>query len=401
MKKFLVFVFITCISFFLFTTPIFAFTSKSGDEVNVTTNINDDVYAFGGNVSIEADINGDLVTAGGRVTIDGNVSEDLIAAGGYLNLNGDVGNDARISGGILTVNSMVKDDLIIGGGRIVLSDNAEVGGDLIVSGGTIGLDGKVNGDAILSGGIINISGKINGDVKIENVGELAITDDAEIAGNVIYSSAKEANISDNAIIGGEIKATISEKTEEVKIFKGIPAALFTATYFGGKVVSFISLFILGIILLLIVPGIFSKFNDRMKKTTGICAGAGAMMLFGVPVGVLILFIISILLFISVIAAGLGVITFSLNFILIILYILLIYLSTVFLSFFVGRMVLYRTSLDMNKYGWKVLAYLAGLAIVIFAYNIPFIGWMIHFAGILFGFGGLMLVIKDGLVELKK
>ncbi len=401
MKKFLVFLLVTVISFFLFAAPLFAFTTKSGNEVNINTSIEDDVYAFGGNVSIKADIDGDLVTAGGRITINGNVSGDLMAAGGYLNLNGDVNDDARISGGVITISGKIKDDLIIAGGQITLIDSTEVGGDLIISGGTIDLNGKVSGDVILSGGSINISGKVNGDVRIEYVGQLTITGGAEITGDVTYSSAQKANISDDAVIGGKIKATITERTKKMEIFKEIPAIFFTATYLGGKVISFTSLFVLGIILLLAIPRVFSKFNDRMRTTLGRCVGAGAIMLFGVPVGILILFVISIILFILLITAGLGIVTFSLNSILIILYMLLIYVSTLFLSFFIGRMVLYKTNLDMNKYGWKVLAYLVGLVIVIFAYNIPFVGWAFHLAGILFGFGGLMLVMKDWLAGLKK
>jgi len=401
MRKFLVFIMVAVMSFFLFTTPIFAFTTKGGDEVNITGSINDDVYAFGSNVTVSGDIDGDLITAGGRILVDGNVSGDLMAAGGYLNLNGDVGDDARIAGGIITVNGKIRDDLIIGGGQITLGSNASVGGDLIVSGGTIEIDGEVLGDAVLSGGSISISGKINGNLKIDEVEDLTITGDAEIAGDVTYKSKNKAKISEGAVIGGELKETIVEKVKEVKAVKKAPVAFLTATYFGGKVVSFLSLFILGIILLLAIPKVFSKFNDRMRTTVGRCVGAGAIMLFGMPIGMLILFIISIILFITVIGAGLGVIAFSSNAILIILYALLIYVSSIFLSFFIGRMVLYRTSLDMNKYGWKVLAYLIGLAIIVFVYSIPFVGWVFRFAGVLFGFGGLMLVIKDWLVSLKK
>jgi len=401
MRKLLVFILTVVMFFFLFATPIFAFTTKSGDEVNITDSINDDVYAFGANVTVSGDIDGDLIAAGGRILVNGDVSGDLMAAGGYLNLNGDVGDDARISGGMIAVNGKIRDDLIIGGGQVTLGDSSAVGGDLIVSGGTIEIDGEVLGNAVLSGGSINISGKINGNVKIAGVGDLTITDDAEIAGDVIYSSANRASISDGAIIGGELKETIVEKVKEVKVAKKASVAFLTATYFGGKVVSFLSLFVLGIILLLAIPKVFSKFNDRMRTTVGRCVGAGAIMLFGLPAGVLILFIISIILFITVIGAGLGVIALSSNAILIILYALLIYVSSIFLSFFIGRMVLYRTSLDMNKYGWKVLAYLIGLAIIVVVYSIPFVGWMFRFAGVLFGFGGLMLVIKDWLMSMKK
>jgi hypothetical protein len=53
---------------------------------------------------------------------------------------------------------------------------------------------------------------------------------------------------------------------------------------------------------------------------------------------------------------------------------------------------------MDKYGWKVLAYLIGLVIIMIIFSIPFAGWLIRFAGILFGLGGLALVIKDMLAQ---
>jgi hypothetical protein len=46
----------------------------------------------------------------------------------------------------------------------------------------------------------------------------------------------------------------------------------------------------------------------------------------------------------------------------------------------------------------VLAYLIGLVIIMIIFSIPFAGWLIRFAGILFGLGGLALVIKDMLAQ---
>ncbi|GAG86383.1 unnamed protein product, partial [marine sediment metagenome] len=144
-----------------------------------------------------------------------------------------------------------------------------------------------------------------------------------------------------------------------------------------------------------------KFIDRMKNTLGYSVGAGAIMLFGVPIGALIIFLISIILFITIIGAGLGLLGIASNAIIITLYALFIYTSTVFLSYFIGRMILIKTSLNMSKYGWKVLVYLVGLAVVVAAYSIPFAGWIIRFAGILFGFGGIALVLKDMVFKPKK
>jgi len=401
LKKILVFMVVSFLLLFLFATPLFAFTSKSGEGISITKSIKDDVYSFGGTINVESDIEGDFVSAGGKIQIDGNISQDLIAAGGYLTINGDVGDDVRVAGGTITINGNIADDSIISGGQIAIGQNTKIGGDLLVSGGAISIDGEVAGDVQGSGGTINISGKVDGGVYIDSVGSLIIADGAEIAGDLIYTSSNEADISEGAVIGGEIKPTITEKAAEIKVPRKAGIAIFTATYIGGKVVSFLSLFVLGIILILAVPGLFNKFNKRMQATLGRCVGAGAIMLFGVPIGVVILFLIAVLLFITIVGAGLGVLTLSSNFILIILYFVLIYVSSVFLSFFIGDKILSFSRLDLNKYGWKVLAYLIGLVIIVIAYSIPFVGWIIRIAGILFGFGGLMLVIKDWFAELKK
>ena len=132
-----------------------------------------------------------------------------------------------------------------------------------------------------------------------------------------------------------------------------------------------------------------------------CVGAGAITLFGVPVGIISIFIIAVFLFITVIGAGLGILTISANLILIILYAVLIYVSAVFLSYFIGEKILSKTRLNLKKYGWKVLAYLIGLVIIVIVFSIPFAGWIFKLAGILFGLGGLTLIVKDWLLKFKK
>lgn len=406
-RKFLTFILTAVMSFFLFVTPVFAFTMEGGDRVDITTSVDDDVYAFGGNIDIKSDIEGDLICAGGGITIDGNISGDLIAAGGNINLNGNISDDAKIAGGVLVINGRIEDDLMISGSQIILKDGSEIGGDLVAGGGVLDVEGTVYGETILSGDSITIAGKINGSVKISNVRELTITDGAEIKGDVIYSSTQKANISDNARIGGEVKASVTEKGGGTKIVKkitkdkGILTSIFSVAHFRAKAISFISLFILGILLLLGIPKIFDKFNDRLRTATGICAGAGAAALFGIPVAVLVVFIISILLFITFIGAGAGIIVVLANLIVIVLYILLIYLSTIFLTFFTGSMIFYKSHLDKDKYGWKVLFYFIGLVIVLICFNIPFIGWLCRITGAIFGLGGLVMVIKDWSTGLKK
>jgi hypothetical protein len=405
-KKVLVFIIITFISLFLFAAPLYAFTTEGGETVSLTEDIEDDLYISGANVVITGDTDSDIICVGGRLQFDGDIGGDLMAAGGYITVNGNLGDDARIAGGIITINDGVGDDLIVVGGSITLSNSAKVEGDLVVSGGTININGEVVGKVIASGGEIDIDGKIGGDVIISDVSFLSVSEDSEIGGDLSYSSTQDATIkiSKNAEISGEVKYTEVEEPEavsEIDISKGVSAGIFGATYFGSKAISFLSLFVLGIILILAIPAVFNKFNKRMNSALGMCVGAGAITLFGVPVGIISLFIIAVFLFITVIGAGLGLLVILTNFILIILYAVLIYASTVFLSYFIGEKILSRTRLNLNKYGWKVLAYLIGLAIMVVAFSIPFAGWVFKLTGILFGLGGLTLIIKDWLPKFKK
>lgn len=399
MKKIIVFLLAVSVILFISAAPLWALDSEKQDDSSFSTRFNDDLYVFGSDLFITEDVAGDLVMAGGRINVDGNTAQDLMVAGGMITINGDVGDDIRTAGGTINISGDVEDDLLGVGGQISISEASVIGGALVLTGGTLDIACTVEDNAILSGETITISGKIDGDVKIDDVESLKITGSAEITGDLVYSSSTRANISDDAVIGGEVKETIVKEVKPETLKDGRTlGAVFTATYYGGKIIAFLGLFILGIILILAIPGFFQKFNDRMKNNLGYCVGGGAIVLFGVPIASLIIFILSILLFITIIGSGLGIVAMASNVIMFIVYGLLIYFSTVFLSYLLGRVILSKTSLNMDKYGWKVLAYLIGLVIIMIVYSIPFVGWIIRFAGILFGLGGLSLILKDLMVK---
>ena len=102
-----------------------------------------------------------------------------------------------------------------------------------------------------------------------------------------------------------------------------------------------------------------------------------------------------------IGAGLGGMTFIANILIIIVYSIILFISNIYLSYFIGRMILYKSVKNLDKYGWKVLAFLIGLAITSAVYAIPFAGWLAQFAGTLLGFGGIVMILKDWLFSFKK
>ncbi|MEA2015479.1 MAG: hypothetical protein U9O59_01975 [Actinomycetota bacterium] len=402
MKKILVFITVFLFSAFLFASPLFAYSSESGEDVTISGEALNDVYAFGNSVKLIDDIGGDFIAAAGMIEVSGNVDGDLMAAGGTIDVSGDIGDDIRAAGGRITIDSDVEDDLMVAGGQISISGDTKIGGDLVVTGGTVSVDGEIEGRLIASGGDITIEGIIGKGVQIDYVNSLTVTSAADIGGDLSYSSSNEASISKNAEIAGDVKFSLIElPSEEKEAIKEALLSFFAATYFGGKLISFLSLFILGILLILAMPKVFEKFNDRMKNTLGYSIGAGAIMLFGAPVVVSVLMVISVLLFVTLIGSGVGIAATVSYILLLIFYILLIYVSTIFLSYLLGKIILMKTSLKFDKYGWKVLAFLIGLVIICVVYNIPFIGWLIRLAGILFGLGALALVIKDWLAAYRK
>ncbi|MHB1252811.1 MAG: polymer-forming cytoskeletal protein, partial [Candidatus Humimicrobiaceae bacterium] len=284
MKKVILFLTVLFVAVFCFASPLFAFTTKGGEHVSISENISDDVYAFGSDVTLTGSIDGDLVSAASQMTITGNVTDDLIAAGGALTIDGQIGDSARIAGGMLTVNGIIKKDLVAAGGQVEVSKEAVIEGDAVINGGRIIINGNVNGGVEISGSDVTINGKIGKNVKISSP-NIKIGDNAEIAGNLDYTSSQAAVISSNAKISGATNWTKAEikNGKDFQITPGVKKgvfAVFTTTWIGSKVIGFLSFFILGIILLLALPWTFNKFNERMKKSLGFCVGGGAIVLFG-------------------------------------------------------------------------------------------------------------------------
>ena len=404
MKKTLVFIAILIISLFCFTSPLFAFTVKSGENLNIAESVNDDAYYFGNNVTLTGSINGDFITAAGQININGSIANDLIAAGGQIDVNGSINDDIRVAGGVITINGNVGGDAIIAGGQVNITKNAVINGDLIVTGGKIAIEGTVKGKVNANAGQVDFAGKSEKDVTI-NADDVTIQSSAVINGNLNYTSENQAKIVNGSKINGKTNWTkIEPKKTNPRLsakIGGGTLGIFAATWIGSKIFKFINMFVLGILLILAIPKVFKNFNERMRKSFGICTGAGAIGLFGVPMAIFILGIIGILLLFTIIGSSVGVSIIIINILIIILYAVLVYFSTIFLSFFVGSLIFAKSNINLNKYGWKVLIYLIGLAIVLIITAIPFIGWIANLAVILFGLGGILMVIWDWLLSFKK
>lgn len=189
----------------LLTLPLFVMVStvilaqkttvKTGDNVRISEPMAGNTYVAAGEVFIDSTIAGDLIGAVGSVQIQANIWKDILLIGGKINLAAEAGEDVRILGGNILISRPIKGDLLIAGGEVLITDEATIGGNVIVAGGNATVRGIVNGDLYIAGGEVQLTGKVGGDLR-------AHTGRLSLQGSVDGSSKIVAQ---DLIIGGEAR----------------------------------------------------------------------------------------------------------------------------------------------------------------------------------------------------
>lgn len=174
-----------------------------GESV-VVREATDDLYAAGGEVEVLAQVNGDAVLAGGTVSAAGEVRDDLIAAGGKVNVSGDVGDDARLAGGSVNVTGSVAGHAVMSGGEVHIGAGSRIGEWAWLSGGQVTMAGSIGGDLKAMAGSVELRGQVAGDAELAGE-EIRVADGAVVNGNLIWRSNSEPEISEGAVIKGELR----------------------------------------------------------------------------------------------------------------------------------------------------------------------------------------------------
>ncbi|MBQ4819678.1 polymer-forming cytoskeletal protein [Aquimarina sp. MMG016] len=296
----------TIILFLVLLFPILTIAQFQADEeIIVTETQNDDLYLTGEKVKLDAKVYGDVVSAGGKIRIMDSISQDLICAGGEIDIRGYVADDIRTAGGELTIDSQVGDDLIVVGGEILITDDTIINGNLISCGGDLDIDGDVRGLAKVCGGDITLNGKIakqasfyggkviiNGEIrgKSKIVAEtIEIGDDAKFYDDVEYWTEDGEVDFKNSLINASAVINEDLAREQYQVSWG---------FFGAAALSFwffyiLSVFLVLLILNLLFKNLFSKAVAYLDKEVLKSLGYGMAYLIGIPLVIIITFIILI------------------------------------------------------------------------------------------------------------
>ncbi len=269
-------------------------------DIIITQAVYENVYSAGNNLTINAPIHADLIIGGSTININDTIDNDILLAGGNVIFNGYVGGDVRCAGGTFHIKKDIKGDLVITGGTVIIDKDVNIGGNILVSGGELTLNGTAKGsirgalgkftlngtvDKNLNcqGGNIIINGTVIGK-SVLSAADITIGNEAKILDDVRYWTPKGTLDFKQALKNG--KATFDET---LKIDTG-------RWYYIGFASFLAVIWYLGMAVLMIFLTQYF-FSNTMKKasdnvfTESIGSlGYGFLFALGVPAVMIVLFI---------------------------------------------------------------------------------------------------------------
>ena len=237
----------------------------------------------------------------------------------------------------------MEGDLVVAGGRVEVGEQATIGRDVRIAAGEITIFGTLMDNAQISGG------------------QITLGPDAQIMGNLTYTSPTEIDTS--AVQGTAVWIE--------------PPEFNVISYLLGKLISILMLMVTGLVMLLIAGRYTESVSKNITESYWLSLGLGLLALIAVP-------IVSVILMITVIGLPLGII-------LLMGYGISIFLSFVLVSYVLGKLFFQNVS---TRYVSAYVHMIAGVVFFVVLTSIPIIGGIITFLSLLFGLGGIILLSRS-------
>ena len=324
-----------------------------------------DYFAFGDSVEISGEVNGDVYILANQIVIDGKVNGDVIAAGGSLDISGIVAHNVRSLAGQVLISGNIGNNVTAVAGNVQLLGSATIGNNVVITAGNVDLSSKIGSDATIVASNLRISSYVNHNIQAY-VGQLRITSKAHVTGSIDYRSSSLAWIDQGAVIQGQVTHHPSLVHQLVK------GTWIQGLLVGGKIVAllmnFIYSLVIGIILIKMFPKNLENTLHVLKAHPWKAFSWGVMLLILLPLTslVLLMTILGVPFALTLIAAN----------------IIGFYTAKIYSVFWISNWIFGKFKFRVNRVPVLTL----GLVLYFFLTAIPFVGIIISFAAMLFGFG---------------
>jgi hypothetical protein len=251
------------------------------------------------------------------------------------------------------------DDQVVLTGELLVPEGATVGTAVIFNGNAT-IDGTATESVVAFNGDVVITGTVGDDVVAFN-GRVIVRSGAEVDGDI--ASRQDPQIEEGATVRGDIEG-ISGRFD----LEGLGWVARYVWWFGYT----ISTLILGLVLLMVFPGVAAPLADAFRRRMGASFGFGAAIFFLLPIA-------AVLLLVVVVAIPLGVF-------------LLLALALLYtLGYVAGAHVLGRRL--VNPPGSRFVAFLVGWLILRGIGLIPFLGGLVWVLASIAGLGALVIAAR--------
>ena len=188
----------------LLALPLILASLRISGQVIVTADdvVTEDLYAIGDRVIVEGVVQGDLFVITGNLTVSGRVDGDVLGmVGGPARISGEVGGSVRLAAVRLEITGSVGDDVAAVTTEGDLSGS--VGRDVLAIAGSLALEGAVGRDVRAQVYRMTIDGPIARDVHART-DRLILGDEAVVGGDLLYKASSEARIDPSAAVNGQL-----------------------------------------------------------------------------------------------------------------------------------------------------------------------------------------------------
>ncbi|NDJ59708.1 MAG: hypothetical protein GYB67_01205 [Chloroflexi bacterium] len=401
-----------------------------GDRCHVETgtNIDGDLFALCQTLLIDGIVAGDLIGAATTAQITGAVEGSVYLLGGRLDTYGTIGQDLHFAGPVLHVHpptrftdarsdvlslslSTVVEATRLPGGVTAagyqLRIDGAVGDDVSFQGAALQIDGGVAGDVAASGGDRRSSGVAEAQTLLRLIPfaevidpGLRITAGATVSGQLAYTGPS-AGVIEPELPTPPLYTSTLEFAPLVPdaggLDEGDDFGRQASQYLSRVVREVITLGLIGMVGLLLVPRALQAPQPKLA----------AMPLRSLRFGALSFVLVLLLLLMVVLLSGLAIFVISLlnladltlsSIVILValnasgislLYFLAAFLARIFVCQAIGRRLLRHERLP----GTPFLQLFIGVVILALLGSLPVVGWVINWAAMFLGLGGLALRVQ--------
>jgi len=298
--------------------------------------------------------------SGDTVSIDSAVADDIIVAGNMVSINAPV-DSAIVAGGSVNINAPVKGDVIAAGGQVYV--NADVGGKVVAAGGNVNLGGDIGTNLIAAAGQVNIlPGKMVGRDALIGGGQ--VVNAGQVNGTITVSASQFNNTGSAGLVKFYKAEDSSPKREDYDTGFSIFSLLARLGYF-----------ILGLILVKSLPGIFQAVDDEVRSSSLLKTLLGFVMIIAS-------FIALLLVAATVVGLPIAVISALLIF-------AALMLSGTFVSFSLGKWIGERAKIGQGD----LVYFIIGFVIINVLSLLPLVGGLVSLISMSLGFAAILYAAR--------